>query len=53
MSQCTRNSNSETAIAAIVVHSERDGSGEWKNAIQRLKSKMEEAREREKESAMF
>lgn len=53
MSQCTRNSNSETAIAAIVVHSERDGSGEWKNAIQRLKSKMEEARERERESAMF
>lgn len=32
----------------IVVHSERDGSGGWKNAIQRLKSKVEEARERER-----
>lgn len=35
-------------LRPIVVHSERDGSGEWKNAIQRLKSKVEKAREREK-----
>ena len=36
-------------LRPIVVHSERDGSGEWKNAIQRLKSKVEKARERERE----